>query len=97
MSILNQAKAGAAESAAALKLVGGKAVDLANDAQAKARTSSLVDNISDAATNAKNYAAEAATDLADAAKKAGSALLDKAEERAGKDLNIDGKVGTKES
>jgi hypothetical protein len=100
MSILDQAKAAAekaaTEAAAALKSVGAKAADFAGDALEKAKSSSLVDDLSDAATKAKNYATEAASDLADATKKAGSAALDKVEDWTGKDLNNDGKVGTKD-
>jgi hypothetical protein len=100
MSILDKAKAAAekaaTEASEALKSAGAKAAEFAQDSLDKAKSSSLVQDISDAAGKAKDFASEAASDIADAAKKAGSAALDKAEEWTGKDLNNDGKVGGKD-
>ena len=99
MTTFDQAKATAEKAAhttaEALKSAGAKVSDLASDAYdaAKIKGAELGADLSAGASKAGDYAAQTYNELAEQAKKAAHAAIEKVETWTGKDLDGDGHVG----
>ena len=103
MTLFDQAKVAAEkaahDAAAALKSASAKASDMASDAYdaAKIKGAELSSDLSAGASKASDYASQTYNEVAEQAKKAANAAIEKVETWTGKDLDGDGHIGSAKS